>query len=581
MNVPEILRQTGLVLKEEWLNTTGNDLLSLYHQTNTSSSSGLASNTSSQTISGSTLSPVSVEQAAETILERVLREDLRVCSVGTLPPHIHKLHKEILPGPYLVQVEEILDIGSSSSSNNNNTINTTTNNTLNSMEDDTNTTSSSYTRRCLKLALADGSIQQIYGIEYTVLKDLSIHSYAGIKLLLKNIEIRRGLLLLTPSNTLVLGGSVPYLSYMQEEANIIHHDQEQPQPQPQPQGQPPHRPPESPSTTTTMMSTTTDTYKGHNPVTDNTHARLPLSTSTPPFEPSSANITTTTTNILTSSPPVQSVLSNRSRIEPSSSSKKQQDATEITIIDDDVSIEMNIVPAIAVPSSSQSTGNLTIPSSSTDTVLSSGKARIVRNWKELQNYTTTMMMMNPDSKHSTVEVVMVHGILCFVRDFTYTNNQYSLSAFITDIGTGNEILSLIRKENNDRTEIMTSITDLSTLGVWMQFTSSFLQTVYLANTEPNQLENLLRTKDKESKEARRRAKDMVADMEEKIYSDGIGKPTTIIDNKEKGEEYEHYTGVTMKVEIHRFFSSPSFSSTSLPKNNDIVIEYYIQSLHAQ
>ena len=79
--------------------------------------------------------------------------------------------------------------------------------------------------RCLKLFLSDGyscnddKRTHFIGIEVSPIKDLSVNSKPGIKLLLKGeIRIRLGVIMLHEGNTLVLGGSVPSLLEVQKKA---------------------------------------------------------------------------------------------------------------------------------------------------------------------------------------------------------------------------------------------------------------------------------------------------------------------------------------------------------------------------
>lgn len=46
--------------------------------------------------------------------------------------------------------------------------------------------------------------------------DLSVFTFAGAKVVIRKAAVRRGLILLTPSNTLVIGGAVPALVQQQQ-----------------------------------------------------------------------------------------------------------------------------------------------------------------------------------------------------------------------------------------------------------------------------------------------------------------------------------------------------------------------------
>ncbi|WIA19855.1 hypothetical protein OEZ85_005758 [Tetradesmus obliquus] len=64
--------------------------------------------------------------------------------------------------------------------------------------------------RCLKLHLTDG-VQQLVAVEYRHCPALGLLMPAGIKLLLVNPAVRRGVLLLQPENVVLLGGVVERL----------------------------------------------------------------------------------------------------------------------------------------------------------------------------------------------------------------------------------------------------------------------------------------------------------------------------------------------------------------------------------
>nr|DAD30500.1 TPA_asm: hypothetical protein HUJ06_009351 [Nelumbo nucifera] len=65
-------------------------------------------------------------------------------------------------------------------------------------------------KRCLKLSMTDGS-QRVFGMEYRPIKDLEVLSPAGFKVVIRNVNIRRGLLMLVPEVLEVLGGLVENL----------------------------------------------------------------------------------------------------------------------------------------------------------------------------------------------------------------------------------------------------------------------------------------------------------------------------------------------------------------------------------
>lgn len=65
-------------------------------------------------------------------------------------------------------------------------------------------------KRCLKLSMTDG-VQRIYGMEYRPIKDLQVLAPAGFKIVIRNVHIKRGLLMLVPEVIEILGGVVDEL----------------------------------------------------------------------------------------------------------------------------------------------------------------------------------------------------------------------------------------------------------------------------------------------------------------------------------------------------------------------------------
>lgn len=101
-----------------------------------------------------------------------------------------------LSGPVLVQMVEVANIGASAA-------------------DPETADSQGPAQRCLKFAVSDGHALA-YGIEHRQVRDLSTKTPAGCKLVLKDVEVRRGYLLLSPDSCRVLGGKVQALHRVQQ-----------------------------------------------------------------------------------------------------------------------------------------------------------------------------------------------------------------------------------------------------------------------------------------------------------------------------------------------------------------------------
>ncbi|CAE7536451.1 RMI1 [Symbiodinium sp. KB8] len=142
----------------------------------------------------------SPEAAQEAVFEQLLLHDIRDWSDGSLPPDAHALHKEVLADKHILQIDEVLNIGAKAAE---------------AQED--------VGRRCLKLALCDGQ-QQVTGIEYRPMPEVSVKTAAGAKLLVQGVTVRRGVWLLHAGNCKLLGGSVPNLEHLQgavAEAHVV------------------------------------------------------------------------------------------------------------------------------------------------------------------------------------------------------------------------------------------------------------------------------------------------------------------------------------------------------------------------
>ena len=174
------------------------------------------------------------EDTADAVLHQVLHADLRdvVRPLESNSTTIHtashspillrsslqqsmsdELRKVTLPENFrlLVQVEELLDVS----------LNAEARYSLGPASATAPTPVGNQRSRLLKLYMADGHLPptHLLAMETTPIPNLSVHSLAGIKVLLRGpLEIRHGLIQLNPSNTTVLGGSVSDLVVIQRKA---------------------------------------------------------------------------------------------------------------------------------------------------------------------------------------------------------------------------------------------------------------------------------------------------------------------------------------------------------------------------
>ncbi|KAG9445874.1 hypothetical protein H6P81_012002 [Aristolochia fimbriata] len=116
-----------------------------------------------------------------------LYSDMNSSGGGVLPVGVLAMHCVELVGPFLLQVDEIINISSPLR--------------------ERYRSAHAGIKRCLKLSMTDGC-QRVFGMEYRPVKDLDVLSPAGLKICVRNVQIRRGLLMLVPEIVDVLGGSV-------------------------------------------------------------------------------------------------------------------------------------------------------------------------------------------------------------------------------------------------------------------------------------------------------------------------------------------------------------------------------------
>ena len=148
-------------------------------------------------------------QAAEIILEKVLSANLGdATSRGCLPRGLENLHKRSLPGPLTLQIVRSCDVSRPLCKRKDPTeILAGDENEGDGAVGGMNLRQTGTQRRALRLLLSDGH-QCADAFEETFIPSLT-SLCEGQKLVLKNIPVRRGMLLLCPGNTVVLGGNAP------------------------------------------------------------------------------------------------------------------------------------------------------------------------------------------------------------------------------------------------------------------------------------------------------------------------------------------------------------------------------------
>ncbi|XP_027340357.1 recQ-mediated genome instability protein 1-like [Abrus precatorius] len=131
-----------------------------------------------------------VAAKAKLCFEQFLFADMNFCGSGVLPPNVDSMHLSVLPGPYVLQVDEIINISCP----------------LRSRYEQ----APPGLKRCLKLSLTDG-VQRVFGMEYRPIQALEVCASSGLKVAISNVRVHRGLLMLVPETIEILGGLVEQL----------------------------------------------------------------------------------------------------------------------------------------------------------------------------------------------------------------------------------------------------------------------------------------------------------------------------------------------------------------------------------
>ena len=120
----------------------------------------------------------------DAVFEQLLWSDLRGYSTGEgLSASILASASSVIKGPLVLQLEQVLNVGVH-------------------MED------AATTRGMLKCLFSYGAQNTAVGFEYSHITNLGLNTPRGTKVLVENCLVERGMLLLTYTNTKVLGGGL-------------------------------------------------------------------------------------------------------------------------------------------------------------------------------------------------------------------------------------------------------------------------------------------------------------------------------------------------------------------------------------
>ncbi|CAN1797010.1 RecQ-mediated genome instability protein 1 [Linum perenne] len=158
--VGDLLMRMGLRLKREWLDSCLRGL-------------------------DSSVQNLDLKVKAKHCFDKFLISDMNYCGAGVLPPNVCSMHFVDLPGPFVLQVDEIVNMSAP----------------LKGRYEDAHCG----LKRCLKLSMTDG-VQRVFAIEYKPIDSLKVLATAGFKVAICNVHVRRGLLMLVPEVIEILGG---------------------------------------------------------------------------------------------------------------------------------------------------------------------------------------------------------------------------------------------------------------------------------------------------------------------------------------------------------------------------------------
>ncbi|KAL0870924.1 hypothetical protein ABMA27_004753 [Loxostege sticticalis] len=164
--------------------------------------------------SGSNYSENDIKNLAK---EQWLLNDLKDICPGSLPPNLKDKVKTVLPGRFVLQINAAVDIGTPAYQQYLKLQKVNTEN----IEATTKYDDKIPNHRMIKLYLTDG-VQEISGIEYKPMRNLSCDITPGCKVLIKGpVECRRGVMLLTESAIELLGGEVQEIAVSHSLAGML------------------------------------------------------------------------------------------------------------------------------------------------------------------------------------------------------------------------------------------------------------------------------------------------------------------------------------------------------------------------
>ena len=136
------------------------------------------------------------------VFDLYLDQDLHEIGTASLPEHLGDIERGVLEGPFVLQIDEISNVGASVAQKSTPGVNLDNK------------------RRLCKMYITDGCTD-VMGIETHFIKELSVFTDAGCKMLVQNVQIRRGSMLLSPLCVQILYGEVDRLVAKQKKTTVI------------------------------------------------------------------------------------------------------------------------------------------------------------------------------------------------------------------------------------------------------------------------------------------------------------------------------------------------------------------------
>lgn len=136
-------------------------------------------------------------------MQQFLDSDLTIIGKKSIPDQIKNIQNKVIKGSFVIQINDIRDISIPLAEQ---------------IEDEQeeNTHHVNSKSRTLRFDCTDGE-EKFYSMELVYCPSLSLDLSPGVKMSVKDVLIRRGILMLIPENIQILGGEVEKLKKLKKE----------------------------------------------------------------------------------------------------------------------------------------------------------------------------------------------------------------------------------------------------------------------------------------------------------------------------------------------------------------------------